>query len=83
MVIGWKYIDDEIYHCYDLLDTWAGRSVGTRTTRWTKPRKIGKIITRKGHIVEPVEHARQGVHNNLATSTFPNILEDRIIYSNR
>ena len=42
MVIGWKYIDDEIYHCYDLLDTWAGRSVGARTTRWTKLGKIGK-----------------------------------------
>ena len=45
--------------------------------------KLGKIIIRKGHIVEPVEHARQGVENNLNTSTFPNILEDRVIYSNR
>ena len=66
-----EYINDEYYQCYDLLDTWVGRSVGTRTTRWTKPRKIGIILTRKGHILEPVEHAIQGVQNNLVTSTFP------------
>ena len=66
-----KYIDDEFYRCYDQLDTWVGRSVGTRTTRWTKPRIIGRILTRKGHIPEPVEHAIQGVINNLYTSTFP------------
>ena len=70
MVNGWKYIDDEFY-CYDLLDTWVGRSVGTRTTRWTNSEKIGRIINRKGHIPEPVEHAIQGVINNLYTSTFP------------